>query len=205
MTPSDWITITMTLVAVLVGCGVSWAFFRTQLVADFKQILAKLSSLESKHDVMVSKVDAIESFKDATDLVEIKKTVDNIDRSLHTSVTSIISDVRMQQQELALRIQAEFDKQTVSSVDVVAQSFKNEIGRFVEDTNKQELLLTKLVQSFMDGLKAMGDYQRVSISDQSSTSLEAIEQSIKGSIDDVLDEVVELREQVLSLPPPSEE
>ena len=75
-----------------------------------------------------------------------------------------------------------------------------EIEKFVSDSKDKERLLSSLVDSFMNGMKMMGEYQRQNIEVETANSIKDIETKITASIEEVLDEVVELREKVIALP-----
>lgn len=70
---------------------------------------------------------------------------------------------------------------------------------------RQDKLANNLVTSFMDGFKTMGEYQRVNVEAQSAAHLATIENRINGSINEVLEQVVDLKDQLPGLPAPDVE
>ncbi|MEL6110646.1 MAG: hypothetical protein AAFU85_31960 [Planctomycetota bacterium] len=232
MTTSDWITITFSLVAVVIGAGVSFALFRTQLLTDSQSLrdsltvidqqtqafdrrldaeaqgqqllITSLATIEHTQSQILERMDLAKQIDDNSDLAEIRSTVERIDTRLHDAVRNIVGDVKEQQAELAAKIQRQFEHQSREATQVVREAFVAEVKKFVTDTRKQDKLVKNLVDSFMEGLRTMGQYQKTNIEGQSETSLNEIEQSISESINQVLDEVVDLKGQLIGLPQPNQ-
>lgn len=239
MGSSDWLTISLSLVAVLAGAGISWMFFRTQLLADFRALREALARINVPRDVdtavspkmstiasevqllrqgldhsvspkiaaiytdireLKERIDIREHIDSSKDIASIKATVEKLDGNLSSAVRDILSDVKSQQRELAERIQAEFRSQSQTATGSVRDAFAQEIAKFVGDNRDREKLLARLVESFMDGMRVMGDYQRTNIEAETAASITEIEKKISRSIEDVFDEVVELRDKVIALP-----
>ena len=239
MGPTDWLTVSLSLFAVLAGAGISWMFFRTQLVADFRSIKEVLSKIDVPRDLdatlkpriasidseirmlrqgldhsvaskvasiytdlqqLKERIDIQQRMESRDDIASIKATVEQLDGSLGSAVREILSDVKAQQRELAERIQAEFRSQSQSATNTVRDTFATEVEKFVSDSRDREKLLASLVDSFMHGMRVMGDYQRKNIETETTASIDEIEKKISRSIDDVLEEVVELKQQIVALP-----
>ena len=204
MTPSDWLSIVLTLLSVFVGTCVSWVFFRTQLIADFASlrtlVLDKLTAIHNTELELAAKIDTAERLEKHDDLASIRETVNRIDSRLHESVGSIVTNVKEQQRELAEKIQQQFEIQSKEATRIVNASFSKEVREYISDSRKQEKLLKSLVETFMDSIRVMGDYQRKKLEEQSTLSLESIEKGITSSIGRVLKEVVELKDQLPRLP-----
>jgi hypothetical protein len=204
MSTSDWITITTALVGAMIGAVVSWVFFRTQFLADYSSLrtvlLAKFTELHSILSEVTGKIDVSKKLSEHDDLAAIRLLVGQIQAQLQLSVDSLVSDVKGQQIELARKIQDQFRFQSEKATQVVRDAFATEVRKFITDTKKQDKLVQGLVESFMDGLRTMGEFQRHKIEVQSEVSLSIIEKRITDSINQVLEEVVNLKEKLPALP-----
>jgi len=245
---SDWLTIILSLLGIFSGAGISWMFFRTQLLADFTSLHEKLVKLNVPRDVnavvnprlgeissqlqelthkvsninitkgvglalspkldtvcadireLKTKIDIIEQLNNSKEIASIKNTVEKLDRDLNSAVREILSNVKAQQFELAERIQATFKSQSETATNIVRDAFSAEISKFVKNSTDKEKLLTSLVNSFMEGMRVMGDYQKKNIEIETSNSISDIEKKIANSIENVFEEVVSLKQQLVSIP-----
>ena len=200
MTSSDWITIVFSLIAVLIGAGVSWAFFRTQLLTDVGKLREALDQIREAQIQLKEKMDISGQLDSHDDLLAIRSTVEKLDGDLNRAVSSILSDVKEQQKLLATKIQEKFEAQSIEARQSVQDAFQAELKKFIPDPQQQEQLLNSLVRSFMAGIKTMGEYQKINIEEQSISTASTLEQQIKGSIDNVLKEVTDLKETVEQMP-----
>lgn len=237
---SDWLTIILSLVGVLAGAAISWMFFRTQLLTDFRSLREKLLELNIPRDVnaviypqinelkstlnnllhktestksnkkiddmhydikeIKTMINLIEQIDNSKEIAAIKNSVEKLDKDLNASVREILHNVKVQQLELAERIQSTYNSQAMTAGNVVRDAFSSEVSKFVKDSVDREKLLTSLVNSFMEDMRVMGDYQKKNIEAETSSSINDIELKITNSIDKVIDEVGLLRNQLVSIP-----
>lgn len=160
----------------------------------------KLELMQVDIKELLRQVHFSQALDNGKEIASLRATVEKLDSNLNAAVKEILKDVKAQQFELAERIQKEFRSQSRTATSSVRDAFSKEIGRFVNNTQDKEALLSKLVESFMDGMRVMGEYQRQNIERETSTSIEDIERKVTRSIEDVMGEVVTLREQVIALP-----
>lgn len=200
MGTSEWLSVALSIFGVVCGTGISWIFFRTQLFTDFISFKEKLSSVVTMQLVLAQKIDLTEELKNNADITSIKNTVQKLDRDLNTAVREILTDVKEQQKELANKIQSEFRSQSETATSSVKAAFASEVSKYIANKRDQELLLSSLVSSFMDGMHAMGKYQKANIEKETLSSISDIERKISVSIDNVVNEVVSLKQQVAILP-----
>jgi hypothetical protein len=71
MSPSDWLTLVLSLGGVACGALTAFYFFRAQQQTDFKRIEVLLTKMSDR----LSDIKAIEKIADHTTLVEGSKTV----------------------------------------------------------------------------------------------------------------------------------
>jgi len=193
MGQSDWLTICLSILGILVGAGISWMFYRTQMLADFSALHADVKDLQTK-------LNLVEQFNNTKEIASMKATIEKLDCNLNSAIKEILSNVKAQQYELAAKIQNEFKSQSDTATNIVRDAFSNEIGKFIKDSKDKEKLLKNLVESFMEGMRVMGEYQRINIEKETSISISDIEQKITSSIEEVLEEVLELKDKFLALP-----
>ena len=200
METSEWLSVVLSIFGVACGAGISWVFFRTQLLTDFNKLQESLHTVVTMQLDLAQKIDLSKEIKDGVDLGSIKDTVQKLDRDLNSAVKEILSDVKSQQQELANKIQQEFRSQSDTATSSVKAAFSSEVSKYIANKNDQEQLLSSLVSSFMDGMHAMGEYQKINIEKETLSSISEIESKISESIDNVVEEVVSLKNQVTMLP-----
>lgn len=200
METSEWLSVALSLFGVASGAGISWLFFRTQLLADFGKLQNELKVVTSMQLDLAQKIDLSKEIKDGADISAIKSTVQKLDKDLNLAVKEILSDVKEQQKELANKIQYEFRTQSKTATNSVKAAFSSEVSKYISNKKDQEQLLSNLVSSFMDGMHAMGEYQRINIEKETVSSISSLEGKITESIDNVVDEVVSLKKQVTMIP-----
>jgi len=159
-----------------------------------------LSDLSDKLQKVTLASQRAEKISGDSDLSELGVTVQELYDNLTKTISEILSDVRVQQTKLAERIMDEFNGQSDSATEIIKDVFAKEIYKFVKDTQEQEQLLERLIESFMHGMKTMGEYQQINIENETRKSTQEIETRIKESISSVLNEVDKLHEKVMELP-----
>jgi len=179
---SDWVTIAFTFFSVLSGVFISWVFFRAQQKTDFKSLKDEIFRLNTKLD--------------PNEITSILRIVERIDEDLLRSVTSILKDLEKEQARLSKEIQAKFDEQSKKSRKIIAESFRKEISYVLPQNGQSEALLSKLVDSFMDAMIRMGEYQRLNIEDQTERHREVIKQIIESETKGLVGEVENLKSKV---------
>jgi len=151
-----------------------------------------------------SMMDLIEHLDSSKEISAIKNTVEKLDKDLNSAVREILSNVKAQQLELAKKIKSTYESQAITATNVVRDAFSSEVRKFVKDSVDREKLLTSLVDSFMEGMRVMGDYQKTNIETQTTKSINDIEEKIISSIDKVVDEVGSLKNQIIAIPSPKQ-
>lgn len=179
---SDWITIAFTFVSVLLGFFISWLFFRAQQQTDFNLLKNEIFRLNTKLD--------------PGEISAILKTVERIDKDLPRSISSILKDFEREQHSLSKEIQRKFDEQSKKSRKIIEEAFRKEINYILPSNNQSELLLAKLVDSFMDAMIRMGEYQKLNIESQSERHLGTIKNIVETEIKGVVNEVEQLKTKV---------
>jgi hypothetical protein len=129
------------------------------------------------------------------------KTIRGLHKDLTVAINTILADIRKHHGELAIRIQDEFAAQSHTATQVVQSAFAQEVCKFIADVGKQDQLLKCLVGSFMDGLRTMGEYQKLNIEKETDASATELEKRIKEAIRKVLEDVSELHDEVVHLLP----
>ena len=89
MVLSDWLTIVFSTLGVLAGAGISWVFFRTQLLADFGSINEKLAEINITRDV-----DITVNPKLADISAELQLVRQGLDHGVLDKLDSIYSDMK---------------------------------------------------------------------------------------------------------------
>ncbi len=187
------------------------------MLTDFSSLREKLVELNVPRDVnavvspqiqaihadvkdMQTKLNLMEQLNNTKEIASIRSTIEKIDSNLNSAIKDILSDVKAQQFQLAESIQKEFRTQSDTATNVVKEAFSSQLSNFIKDSGDKERLLKSLVESFMDGMRVMGEYQRKNIEKETSKSISDIEQKISNSIEEVLEEVVQLKNQIIAIP-----
>jgi hypothetical protein len=201
MSSSDWLTIALTLVGILIGAGVSWAFFRAQQQFSFNAFEQKLSEIAVGVTTLRENVKLSDHIDVARELGAVRSAVDHLDSAVSSLVGKVVGEVREQQAELLRAVQAQFDLQVAESREVLRNSVVKELG-VVPSAQNQAALVSRLLDLVTDALTTMGHFQRAAIEDQSQEVLERVEERVAGAIGKVGDEVHEIREKLSALGPP---
>jgi hypothetical protein len=202
MNSSDWLTIALTLLGILIGAGISWAFFRAQQQLSFSAFEQKLSEIALGVTTLRENIKLSDHIDVARELGAVRSAVDHLDSAVGSLVGKVVGEVREQQSELLRVVQAQFDRQVAESREVLRSSVVKELGGS-PSAQDQSALVNRLMDLVTDALTAMGHYQRAAIEDQSQAILERVEERIAGAIGKVGDEVHEIREKLSALEPAS--
>jgi hypothetical protein len=133
---------------------------------------------------------------------ELSESVDSLRTRLVEAVSNILDEVQAQHVELARKIQSVFEEQSETATNTVQSSFADEIAAAVSDGTNRERLLARLVEVFMHGMKSMGTYQQINVTEQTEASTHVIRDRISKSIEEVFSGIDKIEEQIIALPLP---
>jgi hypothetical protein len=167
-------------------------------IEDFvaKEYPKLFHSLFEKFDYVKKSPERGEEPGKKDDISALGITIGELHENIIMTVSTILTDVKEQQLELAKRIFNEFSAQSYSATKIVKDSFSKEICKFINDTLEQEQLLEYLVDSFMEGMRTMGEYQRINIENETLNATQQLEIRIRDSISKIINEVSELHDKV---------
>jgi hypothetical protein len=113
---------------------------------------------------------------------ELSESVERLRTRLVEAVSNILDEVQAQHAELAGKIQSVFEQQSETTTHSVQSSFADEIAETVPGGTDRERLLERLVEVFMHGMKSMGTYQQINVTEQTEASTDVIRDRINKSI-----------------------
>ncbi len=119
------------------------------------------------------------------------------------AVNNILDKIQEQHIELAKKIQSVFEEQSETAIDTVERSFAEAITMAIPDDSNRDRLLERLVEVFVHGMKSMGTYQQINVTEQTEASTRVIRERISKSIEEVFHGIDEIEVQVTALPQPS--
>jgi hypothetical protein len=131
---------------------------------------------------------------------KLGNSVEALRTKLEAAIDRLIQNIRGQHLELARKIQVVFEKQSESATLTVEHSFTEELARCMPLNGDRERLLKRLLEVFMDGMRAMGTFEQINVTKQTEAATQEIHSRITKSIKDVFQDIDKLEEQVLSLP-----
>lgn len=172
----------------------------TKLNANVTRVFEVLGKVKESSDISQK----IDSLKEITSL---RTTVENLSQVVDKAVDSIVSEVRGQQRVLSQTVQENFQEQSNQALTVISSYLKREIGSVVPSSKERDVLLDKATTIIEQAILKMGEFQRLSIEQQSETVLTNVAQKANQQNKEIQQQVVELEDKVetlrLSLPAPS--
>lgn len=167
-----------------------------------RAIDVKLSHrLEQVHKLALTLKEHLSKNEHPDAVSNLNESIDDLRARLNRAVSRILDDIQNQHTQLALKIQSVFEEQSITAADMVERSFAEILARGIADTAERERLLTSLVEVFMHGMRSMGTYQRINVTDQTQTSTKLIRERINKSIEEVFLGIDKIQEQLTALPP----
>lgn len=136
---------------------------------------------------------------DKQELISIRSTIDTINVNLERAVKTIIAEVRGQQEELSQKVQEKFEEQSQEAIRILEEALRKELKDAVP-VQQRDVLLGKFVELIGQAINGMGQFQRLSIEQQSSSALITVESKVTEAINEVASEVKDLKDKVDSLP-----
>ncbi len=134
---------------------------------------------------------------------ELSDSIESLRARLVAAVSTILDEIQEQHIALAKKIQSVFEEQSETAADAVERSFAEQLAIIMPDDINLNLLLSRLVDLFMHGMKSMGTYQQMNVTEKTEASTHAIRAGIKKSIEDVFSGIDKIERQVIALPLPS--
>lgn len=134
---------------------------------------------------------------------ELSESIEGLRTRLVEAVRNILDEIQGQHLELAKKIQSVFEEQSETAADAVERSFADQVAVAMPDDTNRHRLLERLVEVFMHGMKSMGTYQQINVTEQTEASTHAIRERINKSMEEVFHGVDKIEEQVIALPLPS--
>lgn len=185
---SDWITIIATLLAVLVGGGISWVFFRTQLLIDIRSIRELVNALAARSDVK-------HELQQSRKLAALEKQLALIHGNVKTSVAAVEAALHKQRILLIRDIQRQLELETERARSHFDKLLEGVLARAGMDAQERCALIEGLQRAFVDSLRIVGDLDRA----QSMALVKhdsSILNELLGTLDEARSELAELKAQV---------
>lgn len=203
-----YLTVIMSLVAILAGAGVSWLFFRAQQQTDFQRLMSRLDNLGQDLTKVVRSGEVSEKIDLSRDLAEIRAAVYSLSEDVGGLAKEILSDVGRQQNRLLDSVQARFLAQVKESNRALRASIESEL-KGARSVDREGQVVDNLVQLVGNAIQTMGNYQRIAIEEESRAALDRVEKTVTSAVREVSDDVGELRKRIdafpVALPPAGRE
>jgi hypothetical protein len=170
-------------------------------------ILSIQNNIESRFSKRLDQILTLLSTKDdrnvkSSDAVsDLSQSIDGLRSRLLKAIDGMIDEIKEEHTQLAGKIQAVFDRQaTETAADVVSAGFSKVVDKMVENGEIRRRLLNELMETFMFGMRSMGQYQHINITQQTHASTEKIKIQIESSIKDVFHGIDDIENKIIALP-----
>ncbi|MGF1620273.1 MAG: hypothetical protein ACFCUR_06640 [Rhodomicrobiaceae bacterium] len=164
----------------------------TKLSRRLDRVLKLVSALNFEEETETSS-EAVSNLSDKVESLRIQ---------LQRAVGGILEDVKAEHAQLANNIQTVFDEQSETASDVVAAHFSRIVDTLTDNTETRKRTLGDLVEAFMNGMKSMGLYQNINVTETTQESAETIKLRINESIKNVFKDIDDIEEMIIALPNP---
>jgi hypothetical protein len=162
--------------------------------------------LESKLSNRLDEILTLVSEKDrhnvsGSDAVSnLSESIEKLRSRLLTAVRGMIDKVKEEHTLLASKIKSVFDEQAQTACGAVSANFSEIVKNAVESPEVKARVLSELIQTFMHGMKQMGEFEKINITNETIASTEKIESGIKASIEAVFQGINEVEKKIIALP-----
>lgn len=201
--PSDWLSIVLTLVGFILGTGISWIFFRSEQQTDFRKLLDSLESIRANEfkdlnasiAVIRQAKDFQEQMRVKDEIGDLREMIQRLNGEMNGLPNKIVITLKAEQKDLLERISERFNLKVTESQGAIEQSVRNELSGLLPLAQQQNIL-ERLTDMVKYSLMTMGKYQMAIVESESEQVFSDTASKVKTAVVPVTKNVSALQEKV---------